>query len=318
VKRIVILDTWVNDTNVGNRIILEAVEREIRSMFPHDFVYSAPALEYIDAGRELVSVADHVFLAGTNLLSADMNRTSEWRVRLRDTAWVNDVVLMGVGWWQYQDQAPNRYTKRLLGRLLSRDSLHSVRDSYTGARLQALGFAAVSTSCPSTWSLTEDVCAAVPAERSGKALVTFTEYNQDPVADRRLLELLSERYERVVLWPQQYGDVAYARSLDGRGLELIDPQLGALDDFLRSEEVDYVGTRLHAGIRALQNRRRTLIVGVDNRALEMSRDLGLPVVRRDQLELELPRRIDSSWPTVIRLPVEAVTEWKAQFHADDA
>ena len=76
-KRIVILDTWVNDSNHGNKIIMEAVERIFRNMFPHDIVYHVPALEYISTGRDLVKTADYIFLGGTNILSSNMNRTSE-------------------------------------------------------------------------------------------------------------------------------------------------------------------------------------------------------------------------------------------------
>jgi polysaccharide pyruvyl transferase WcaK-like protein len=313
VKQIVILDTWVNASNLGNRIIREAVEREVGRLFPGDFVFAAPAHERIRGGRPLVERADHVFLGGANLLSADMNRTSEWHVGLRDTRWLKGVVLLGVGWWQYQDRRPNRYTRLLLRRVLDGEALHSVRDSYTAARLSALGFDCVNTGCPSIWGLTEERAASIPERKASTALVTFTEYNQDRIADARLLETVRARYQRVKLWPQMYGDYAYAKELGGEALEILDPSVEALDACLGGEAVDYVGTRLHAGIRALQHGRRTLIVAVDNRAAEMGRDFGLPIVMRADIDGSLAERIDGVGRPAIRIDTGAIARWQAQF-----
>jgi hypothetical protein len=43
-------------------------------------------------------------------------------------------------------------------------------------------------------------------------------------------------------------------------------------------DVDFVGARLHGGIRALQRGRRTLTIALDNRAREIAGDTGMPVV----------------------------------------
>ena len=66
-KKIVILDTWTNNTNLGNKIISEAVYKALREIFPKEFFYRVPALEYLQGGREMVENADYVFLAGTTL-----------------------------------------------------------------------------------------------------------------------------------------------------------------------------------------------------------------------------------------------------------
>jgi polysaccharide pyruvyl transferase WcaK-like protein len=311
-KRIALLETAVNDPNLGNQIIMDAVERVMREMFPDGFVVEAPALEYIRAGRAQVKAADHVFLSGTNVISADMNRTSEWRIGLRDIAWLRDVVLCGVGWWQYQDIPVNAYTRILLRGVLSRTRVHSVRDSYTERRLRALGFRAVNTGCPTTWGLTPEHCAQVPEERSAKAIFTLTEYNQDSARDRAMIEALEERYEELYFWPQQFGDLAHMEMLSSRPVRVLGPSLAALDEFLAAEPVDYVGTRLHAGIRALQHRRRAVIIGVDNRAIEMGRDTELPVLHQDDIG-SLGQRIEASWPTAIKLPTAAIDEWRQQF-----
>ena len=51
-----------------------------------------------------------------------------------------------------------------------------------------------------------------------------------------------------------------------------------------SENIDYVGTRLHAGIRALQHKKRTIIIGIDNRAIEKAKDFNLTVIDRKNIK----------------------------------
>lgn len=312
-KRIVILDTWVNDSNLGNKIIMEAVGRILQSIFPHDIIYHVPALEYINAGRDLVKIADYIFLGGTNVLSSNMNRTSEWRLRLRDVLWLDRVILFGVGWWQYQKKGPNLYTQALLNQVLSKELYHSVRDSYTANKLRSMGFSALNTGCPTVWDLTESKCAKIPQTKGRDVILTFTEYNQDPKSDKLLYQILKRNYRKVYFWPQQFGDYNYAKMICGNELAFIDPSLEALDQLLATEDTDYCGTRLHAGIRALQHNRRTMIVGVDNRAIEMKKDFNLPVIPRALITTDLEQMITSFWSTKIELDTQAISSWKEQF-----
>ena len=75
----------------------------------------------------------------------------------------------------------------------------------------------------------------------------------------------------------------------------------------------YVGTRLHAGIHAMNRKVRSVILAVDNRAIEMGRDFNLPVIRREELEEKLQERIYGSWNTQIKIPVDSIVKWKKQF-----
>ena len=66
-------------------------------------------------------------------------------------------------------------------------------------------------------------------------------------------------------------------------IEIINPHLSDYDNFLKKHEVDFIGTRLHGGIRALQHKRRSIIIGIDNRATELNRDFNLPVVNQENI-----------------------------------
>lgn len=312
-KTIVVFDTAVNDPNLGNGIIMDAVNYELRTMFPHDFILHVPALEFIQAGRNLVQSADHIFLGGTNVLSSDMNKTSEWCVRLRDRSWLSKVILMGVGWWQYQDFSPNMYTRFLLKGILHSDATHSVRDSYTEKKISPLNLNVLNTGCPSMWQLDLYHCSLIPTHRSDTVLVTFTVYQQDEHSDRQLFEIVKRNYSKILFWPQQPGDYEYAHRILGSDAEILDPSLDALNAALSLDSVDYIGTRLHAGIRALQQKRRSIIISVDNRAAEMGSNFNLPVISRKDIQIHLEKRIESTWPTEVILPEKNIAEWKKQF-----
>ena len=82
---------------------------------------------------------------------------------------------------------------------------------------------------------------------------------------------------------------------------------------LRKGCVDYVGTRLHAGIHALNHKIRCIILAVDNRATEMGRDVNLPVIQRDEISEKLEKKIQSDFATQIRINQENIDRFQAQF-----
>ena len=75
----------------------------------------------------------------------------------------------------------------------------------------------------------------------------------------------------------------------------------------------YVGTRLHAGIHALNNKCRTIIVSVYNRAKEISRDTKLFVIEREDLQEKLEKAIVDDLKCEIVIPTEEIKQWKEQF-----
>jgi polysaccharide pyruvyl transferase WcaK-like protein len=89
--------------------------------------------------------------------------------------------------------------------------------------------------------------------------------------------------------------------------------LRAFDDFLSQDiAVDYVGNRLHGGIRAMQKLRRTIIIEIDNRAREMSRDFKLPTIARHDFD-RLAQMIDTPFVNETTPPFAAARSWLAQF-----
>ncbi len=313
--KISIYDTTICDDNLGNQIIMDAINPVIDKIFRDAFIIKLQYLEkFGDMSHRHIRESKYTFFGGTNALSSTMNRYSQMGFNLADTTRINNVVLVGVGWWQYQKK-PNFYTRYLLKRILHPDAIHSVRDEYTKDYLQNIGIKnVVNTSCPTVWNLNKKHCENIPAHKSRKAVCSLTDYHQDPVSDAAFLRLVIERYEKCFLWLQGAGDREYFDSLDlpAGAIELIPPKLSAYDQLLMSEEVDYIGTRLHAGVRALQHRRRALILGIDNRALEIGKNIGLNVCDRKDIGA-VSRFCKGGEATLLRIPEEEIQRWQQQF-----
>jgi len=168
------------------------------------------------------------------------------------------------------------------------------------------------------WRLDEEHCRAIPTTKADSVLLTFTEYNCAPAHDEKLFGILKQNYGRIFFWTQQFGDYDYAKKIGGDSMTYLDPSLEALDDCLANGPIDYVGTRLHAGIRALQHKRRAIIVTVDNRGAEMGRDFQIPIIARQQIETDLEGMISAEWPTRVQVDKGAIRAWKSQFSAQRA
>jgi len=315
--RVTVLDTAAASTNLGDSVIMEAVRHEIAGLFPDSAVFAVTSHEWMGPhSRRLIRKADWAIAGGTTLLNSRMWFRSNWRVKPIDALSHLNVVLMGAGWYQYQG-APDPYSHWMLRSLLNRTAIHSVRDSYTLEKLTSLGITkVVNTGCPTLWQLIPAHCARLPKQKAGSVLTTINSYPKlyDQDADRRMFEMLRRHYRDVYLWIQTYTDFEYARSLDP-ALLFVNPNLGALDAVLSSNlDIDYVGNRLHAGIRALQKGRRAIIVEIDNRAREMGQDFGLPTVARTDFD-RLEHMIKGPLEISVRLPNTEIDIWKGQFRA---
>ncbi|MCE9681657.1 polysaccharide pyruvyl transferase family protein [Halomonas alkalisoli] len=313
--KIALFDTSVCTENLGDFIIMDAVRDHINTMFPDAMVLHTSTHDKISKPSYRISKgSDFSFVGGTNLLSSNMNKYNQWKINLFDGFFLDDIVLMGVGWWQYQ-KSPNQYTRTLLKSVLHKDMLHSVRDSYAEKMLKAAGISnVINTSCPTMWWLDEEHCAGIPAEKGENVVATITDYNKDPKNDLALFEILKRSYQKVYVWPQGSNDLSYIEELGlNRLSKVLPPNLKVYNNLLASEQsLDFVGTRLHAGVRALQHKKRTIIIGIDNRAFEKAKDFNIKVCPRGQMD-ELKGILNGDFKTDIKLPNVNIARWKNQF-----
>lgn len=313
-----VLNTSVASTNLGDYIIMDACRPEIEAARPDDHLIdfsSHDTMTYHSLKVQRRRVRWNV-LCGTNCLSSNMLIGGGWSVNLATAQLMRPVTTLGVGWGGYQSK-PGLYTRNLLQKLLGRAGLLSVRDEYTRHKFIECGLNnVVNTGCPTIWGLDKKHCASIPLERAQEVVYTLTDYAPDYVRDTEALCHLVASYQRVHIWMQGAADLKYYKSLlpglakrvDTRCIVIVPPRLAAYDSIL-SGDVEYIGTRLHGGIRALQKGRRTLILGVDNRAIEMGKDFGLPVIRREDHD-DLPSKISASRKTDISIPVGNISSYR--------
>jgi polysaccharide pyruvyl transferase WcaK-like protein len=208
------------------------------------------------------------------------------------------------------------YTKYLLKRILSNKILHSVRDSQAENMLKSIGIDNVlNTGCMTMWQLTKKHCQNIPKNKADCVVFTLTDYNKDIVKDQLLIDILNKNYNKVYFWPQGSGDLVYIKKMKNiLKIEVLGGNLFSYDELLDNKNItlDFIGTRLHAGIRALQKSRRSIILGIDNRAEEKKKDFKLKVLSRNNIN-ELENILINDFKTEINLNEENINKWKNQF-----
>lgn len=305
---------WLNPSigskNLGDQIIEAAVAREVADLLPtHAAIEQLPTQRFLGlAERRRAAHCDAFLVGGTNLVNGNIPRYLQWRIDPHSARiYSGRTSLLGVGWWQYQDL--NALSSRIWQYVL-KNQVHSVRDQYTANRFSAMGLRAINTGCPTMWRLPAETTHETDRRR---VVATITDYHRDPRRDKRMLDALAGNYDEVLVWLQGSKDRAYLAELGAR-VQFVAPSLAAFDEVLNAGDIDYFGTRLHAGVRALQFGVRATVVAIDNRAREISKDTGLPIVSNN---FE-PREVEESkarLSTNITLDHAAIESWKLSFRS---
>lgn len=316
-KSILLFDTAEGSDNVGDNIIMDYCQQQLLDLFNDQLYWYDRVPTHLEVGKSAYRMnkkAHYSFVCGTNILKSTMLKKKIWKIGLREAFNLKGLVLMGTGWGNYNSFSPDPYTKFVYRSVLHTKLYHSVRDEYTKSKLNSIGIRNVlNTACPTMWKLTPEHCCQIPTTKSREVMMALTYYKPDVERDTYMFEVLQKNYDKVYLWIQQQEDYAYFKSLNVKGdVEIVTPLLASFDRLLQTHELDFVGSRLHGGIRALNFKRRTLIIGIDNRAIEINRDTNLPVINRENIE-SLDHWINACMPTEIVLPVDNILNWKSQF-----
>lgn len=315
IRRISVLDSSIAAYNIGNRIIMDAVNEHLLEMFPNDFIIPLPMEDIKRNARRYAELSHITFVGGTNVLNCDIRHYRQWDLDLHNILTLKRIVLLGTGWWKYENQPITKYTKWALNKILSKNYIHSVRDSYTQKRLSEIGIESINTGCPTLWNITSSHIDKLNTKQKSKnVVITITDYDKNPLRDKKLIDICSKCYDKIFLFIQGTGDYEYIHSLtSSEKIIIVAPQISQYNALLESEECDYIGTRLHAGIRALQKGVRSYIIAIDNRSKEMGHDFGLPILDERHID-DLNSIINSSYDLNLRIPYENIYKWKSQFY----
>lgn len=321
-KTLIVHNPAIGTDNLGDEIIMEYCDRVLARCFPRHRYRRIDVPTHMPVDRRYEAAmkkADYQVVCGTNILCPHVEKYNLWKMEGgAERAAYHDLILLACGWNHYSPDISEE-SRRLYGSMLSRDHCHSVRDGYTKQRMEEMGFRNVlNTGCVTFWDIPGETIARIPAEKSSAAVFTLTAHRQDPQRDRFMIETLLENYRSVFFWPQGDRDLDYFRSLmpetepDCNRIRVLERSLQAFEELLERGGTDYVGTRLHGGCHALNMGARTLVVAVDNRAAEIGKDTGLPVIPREQIE-RLPEHINAPLHVSLNIRAEDIRAWKDQF-----
>lgn len=252
-------------------------------------------------------------VCGTNLITPHFEKYSIWEMPYNLYGY-NNIITLGVG-WEYYDSNISRTSKFMYRNILSTTGLHSVRDSYTEKMFHKMGIHnVINTGCPSLWNLTEKKCSNIPVQKGKRVITTVTDYSRNQEKDSLMINILLQKYNKVYVWIQGSEDFSYLKSLiDMNKITVIGRSLEEYTKVLDEGNIDYIGTRLHAGIHAINRGIRSIIIAIDNRTIEMGNDVQLPYICRDELGERLLSFIEAEFETKLKIPFENIKKWKKQF-----
>lgn len=319
----VLFDTSRGTLNMGDYIICDSIERELHDILRDGFlvrIASHTPVTHFYQNIERNSLykyckeANFKFFAGTDILQYHlfMRPWANFNVNLFNYAPYKNMILVAAGSNKNRPKM-DLYTKLLYKKVLNKKYIHSVRDESTKKLLESMGLKAINTGCATMWRLNKNHCAEIPKYKAKTVIFTLTDYCKDIEKDKKLIDILKNNYKKVYFWVQGSGDYEYIQKItDINSINIIGPNLDDYKEILTSGDIDYVGTRLHAGIYALQHKVRSIILAVDNRALDIKETYNIIVLERKKID-ELERLINSEFSTNIKIDEKKIAEWKAQF-----
>lgn len=322
-KRIVLFDPAQGSLNAGDFIINECLEEEMKFLFDNECLvhYSThlPISRFYQTFRKNLiyktcKSADYKFLCGTNLFKNSLIRISpDWNINFTSCEYYKNSIAIGCG-MDMNSPKSNLYTKYIYKKILSPDYIHSVRDERTKRYLESLGLQAINTGCPTLWKFTPENCKLIKRKKRDNVIFTLTDYKRDIKYDKILIEILRKNYKKISFWVQGFDDYDYLKSItDIHDIEIIPHSIHNFSKKLKTNNIEYVGTRLHAGIYAMRHGVRSIIIAIDNRVIDMQETYNLPIVNRKNIGHELSAKINASFSTDIKVPTKRIEYWKGQF-----
>ncbi len=310
-------------TNLGDIIIYDSVKRVLGELFPKfDIVRISSHVPLKREHFRIIKQAEFTFIGGTNILTSDIvNGYRQLPIKREDNKWMwlfpglNNIILFGVGWGSGYKLPISQRTKIYYKRMLSKNYIHSLRDSYSANKMKKL-VKIVNTSCPTLWGLAKTKVNRVGTEDN--CLFTLTDYRNDKQKDSLLIETCMANFSKLTFFPQGEQDLEYLNSLEIYNknkdkFNILPHCINTYYEFAQNESYTYVGTRLHGGIHCLQVGRDAVIMSVDNRATEMASDTGLPVIKREELKTLQEWLNGKPIFENIELPIDNIEIWKNQF-----
>ena len=324
-KKIMLLDTSIGSSNMGDHIIMECVKKELSYILDDNFVYNIPthlcAFNGYSVWRNSLAIqtytnCDYKFAGGSNLLVKNLKtHYPQWNIHKFDSRPLEGIVLVGVG--AGAGERTNNYTTKLYQKVLNHDFMHSVRDERSKAYVESIGLKAVNTGCATMWMFTPEFCEQIPHKKASRVIFTITGRRNDQSLVNEyqdMIDILVRNYKQVFFWIQGDTDLDFfKRYKNTEDITVIPPNISDYEEILNQDDLDYVGTRLHGGIYAMRHKKRAVIVSIDERAREINRANHLNCIEKYEISEKLEAYINSEITTDIDMPFAEIKKWKDQF-----
>lgn len=321
-KDICVFDTSIASTNIGDQIIMESFYKEMKDIIDDGYCIKIATHQplchnYQDIKRNPLirhlHNCDYKFIGGSNIVLKNMFLPlTQWNINLFNCSGYKNSVLVGCGLFPNSKRL-NLYTKIFYKKVLSKKYIHSVRDEAAKAFLEKMGFKAINTGCPTIWSINDELCKSIPTKKNKDVIFTLTDYAKDYKYDADFVKILKSNYEKIYFFPQGIEDLEYLQEISSiDDIVILPSDLKAFDEFLDNNSIDYVGTRLHAGIFAIKHKIRSIIIAIDNRTRDMKKSYNLNCIERNDIKL-LEQVLNAPIVTNIKIDKEKIEEFKKQF-----
>ncbi|HUR65276.1 MAG TPA: polysaccharide pyruvyl transferase family protein [Chitinophagaceae bacterium] len=326
---ILLLDPALQDNNgtpsdnIGDVIIFEAIHSILTKLFPQSEIIRVSLHQDLKRKeKDLVKNARYAFVGGSNILTSDIRNFPRLTpVKTKGFYFYpgfKNVIYMGAGWCAYQkkiDWATRIYYRNIM----HKNIYHSIRDDYSLHMLNEIGCRnTLFTSCPSTWEL-KTAYKNIFQHELNKVLLMFTYYYADRESDNEVIEIILETgTAEIFFFPQCREDTAYLKSLpsykdNSAKFRIMSHSLEELHQLVSSVKLNYIGTRLHGGIKCMSLENPAAVIAVDNRATELGKSINLNAVKRKELK-GLRKWVNGDLqPGPVVLPTENIKKWQDQF-----
>ena len=323
-ENIVLFDPSIRSLNKGDEIIMRSAEKYLSPVLIGNYVIKSathsPILTFYQNTRlnprmRFYDDAKYKFLCGSNMIWKNMLKVRPtFNANLFNCMPYRNSIMMGCGIAQTQVKRTNIYTKSLYSKIFSKEYYHSVRDEKAAEFIKSLGYKVINTGCPTMWGFSEEFCKEIPAEKADKVIFTLTDYNKNSEFDGQLIDILLDNYKEVYFWIQGAFDFEYLQTLPHtEKIQIVNPTVDDYSDILACGNIDYVGTRLHAGLFAMQHKIRTIIIAIDNRAISINESYNLNIIDRNKTASDLANKINSDFRTNVKINHKNIELWLNQF-----
>lgn len=320
-ETVVLMDTSIASLNKGDNIIVECIKKEMEYFTKDKFILNLPThispfhsyQVWRNSNRlRMYKDCNTKFVCGSNLLIPNMmTHFPQWNINIFNYKAIKKCILVGVG--QGSGDKSNYYTKTLYKKMLNKDMYHSVRDERTKIFLESMGIKAINTGCPTMWMLTPEFCKSIPTKKANNVIFTLTAKSDKDNRDQKLIDILNINYDNIYYWVQGIEDFDYLNKFNNIDkIKIVQPTVEAYREVLVMDDLDYIGTRLHAGIYAMRHKKRAIIIVIDERAREINRCNNLNCIEKNNIDY-LEEMINSEILTNIKMPFDKIKKWKEQF-----